>query len=161
MKSPFLQKLKVKSDSPFTGKMRITVHDSITGELKSQSKWMVNKIVSSDGYGRNLIMRQLTGDETYDIEVDSAQIGTGSTTPADSDTSLVSASATFSITDATVSNDSATFSIFMTDALLPNGTYSEFGLRCNGRLFSRVLILPTFTKSSNQNTTIDYIVSLT
>lgn len=161
MKSPFYRKLGVKSQSPFMGQMRITTRDSITGKIIYQSEWIKNKIVSSDGYGRNIIMRQLTGDTTYAIEIDSAQIGTGTTAPTDGDVALETPIASFSITAATVNNDSVTFSIFMTDALLANGTYSEFGLRCNSRLFSRILILPTFTKSSNQNTTIDYIITLT
>lgn len=144
-----------------TGYMRIRTHDSLTDKPLSETAWMKNKIVSSSGYGRNIIMRQLTGDTTYDIEIDSAVIGTGSTAPTDNDTGLVAQTASFSITSATVSNDSITFSIFMTDALLANGTYTEFGLKCNGRLFSRVIISPSFTKGSNQNTTIDYIITLT
>jgi hypothetical protein len=158
---PLIKRYKAKDSAGFTGKMRITVRDSITGEIISQSKWMKNKIVSSSGYGRNIIMRQLTSDTTYPIPVDSAIIGTGSTAPTDADIALVAQVASFSITDKTVSNDQATFSIFMTDALLPNGTYAEFGLKMGSRLFSRVLISPTFTKSSNQNTTIDYIIQLT
>ena len=153
--------ISLQEKAGLKGKLRITKRDSLTGEILYQSDWINNKIVSSSGYGRNIIMRQLAADTTYAIAIDSAQIGTGTNTPADSDIALQTPTATFSITDKNVSNDALTISIFMTDALLANGTYSEFGLRCDGRLFSRVLISPTFTKSTNQDTTIDYVISLT
>lgn len=152
--------MKVTDSHTLKGKMRFLVRDSQTDKLLYISEWIENKIVSGDGYGRNLVIRQLAGDTTYPLEIDSAQIGTGTATPADSDTTLGTATATFSIADSTVNNDSVTFGVFMTDAQLANGTYTEFGLRANGRLFSRVLISPSFTKTANQNTTFEYVITL-
>lgn len=134
--------------------------DTLCSEPLSVSKRMKNKIVSTSGYGRNLIMRQLAGDTTYSIEIDSAKIGTGTNAPADSDTDLQTAVlSNIPVANVVVSNDSVLITFFITDALLTNGTYKEFGIYCNGRLFARSLISPNFTKGSNQNATVDYTIT--
>lgn len=143
------------------GSFKIRAYDSITGKLKWESPQMENKIVSSSGHGRNIITRQLSGDTTYGIEVDSAEIGTGTNAPADADTNLQTPTLTaIPIANAIVSNDSVVFTIFITNAQLTNGTYREFALRCGSRLFARALISPAITKSSNENLTVDYTITL-
>jgi len=119
-----------------------------------------NKVVSSDGYGRNLLIRQLAGDTTYPIEIDSIAVGDSSTAAADGDTglgnSLVSG---ISITEMTVSNNQLTVKVFVSDGSLANDTYEELGFFCNGRLFSRIIISPAYTKASGEDTLFTYTLT--
>lgn len=161
-----MKKLLLKSKSSVLGSFVIKTWDSKTGKLLWQSKPIKNKVVSSSGYGRNIVIRNLVGDDTYQIEIDGAIIGTGTTAPADSDTGLVTPTTLTTISvipvaSYLISNDTVIISFFVTDADLPNGTYKEFGMKCGSQLFSRALITPNFTKGSNQNTSIDYTIQLT
>lgn len=144
-----------------SGSYTIKITDSKTGELKRTIGPVKNLVVSSTGYGKDIITRQLGGDTTYAIEIDSAKIGTSATAPAVSDTDLV-ASVLSGIDVASVSFGTATviFSFFIPDADLANGTYRELGIFCNGRLFARSLISPEFIKGSNENSTIDYTLTV-
>lgn len=127
-----------------------------------ESPWIPNKVVSTSGYGRNLIVRRLAGDETYGSEIDSAAIGTGSAAPTDADVALGAAVLSgIAITEAVVSNDELTLNIFITDSALADGTYNEFGLFIGGRLFARSLIVPAYAKTANRDTTVEYVVTLT
>lgn len=133
------------------------------GELVWRSERMPNKVVSSSGgYGRNLIARQLAGDTTYPLAINSAAIGDGTTAPADSDTGLGNSLASgISITNIVVSNGSLQVDVFVADGALPNGTYKEFGLFCTGRLFARILISPNYTKATGEDTLFSYTLNLT
>lgn len=154
--------IPMKSSLSLKGSYKIKLWDSLTGKLISETESIPNLIVSgSGGYGRNLIIRQLSGDSTYPIEIDSASIGTGTNTPADTDTGLqTSVLASIPVANMVISNDSLLISFFITNAQLTNGTYSEFGIFCNGRLFARSLISPNVTKGSNQNLSVDYTITL-
>lgn len=155
--------IELKSKGGLKGSYVIRTFCSDTGKLLWESNPIENLIVSgSGGYGRNLVIRQLAGDATYQLEVDSASIGTGTNTPTDADTGLQTpVLASIPIADVIVSNDSVLFRIFITNAQLANGTYNEFGLFSNLRLFARSIISPAFVKGSNQNTSVDYTISLT
>ncbi len=122
-----------------------------------------NKVVSgTGGYGRNLIIRQLAGDTTYNIEIDSVRLGDGTTPPADSDTNLGNVLVTgVSITNMVVANNVLTIDVFLSDGNLPNDTYSEMGFFINGRLFSRILITPSYTKASGEDTLFTYTLTAT
>lgn len=121
-----------------------------------------NKVVSSSGYGRNIILRQMAGDTTYALEIDSAAVGDGATAPADGDTGLDnSLVAGLTITNASVANNILTIDLFVPDADLPDDTYAEFGLFANGRLMSRVLIAPTYTKAAGEDTLFSYTLTIT
>ncbi len=152
----------MKNSLTIKGSYIIRTWDATTGKLLSETAPIENLIVSgAAGYGRNLIMRQISGDSTYPIEIDSAKIGTGSTAPSDADTDLQTAVlSNIQVANSALSNDSLVLTFFITDALLANGTYNEFGLFCNGRLFARSIISPAFVKGSNQNATIDYTITL-
>lgn len=123
-----------------------------------------NKVVSSSGYGRNIIVRQLANDTTYGLYVNSASAGTGTNAPADGDTDLQTPTVTdIPITNASVSNNILTIDVFVADANLANGTYSEFGLFVGSgdRLFSRVLISPSYTKATGEDTLFSYTLTFT
>ena len=155
-----MRKIKINSGNGLKLKGTLVIKKYKNGKLIWQSSPMSNLVVSgSGGYGRNLIMRRLAGDATYGIAIDSARIGDGTTPPADSDTNLQNVLVSgISITNAVVSNDGVQFDIFVSSATLPDDTYAEFGLFIGGRLFSRVLISPTYTKATGEDTTFSYTI---
>lgn len=119
-----------------------------------------NRIVSSSGYGRNLLLRQMSGDTTYPILIDSASIGTDNTAPADGQTGLL-ASAVSGIPVALfeLSNDTLVISFFIPDGDLPDDDYFEFGMLMGSRLFSRALLSPQYSKTAGNDTTVEYTVT--
>lgn len=142
------------------GRYTIKVTDSKTGEVL-QTLENENLIVRSTGYGYDLITRALGGDSTYQLEIDSASIGTGNTAPAASDMALVASvlSGIDLVTAEYPTSGQVLLSFFITDGQLANGTYKEFGIFSNGRLFARSLISPNLVKGSNQNITVEYTLT--
>jgi hypothetical protein len=139
----------------------LTIKKFKDGKLISESGPFKNKVVSSSGYGRNIILRQLAGDITYAVEIDSASFGSGSTAAADGDTALeTSVVSGVSITNMVVSGSTLTVDVFVADGTLTNGTYREFGLFCNGRLFARV-VHAAYTKASGEDTLFSYTLNAT
>lgn len=140
----------------------LTITTLRDGKVVRQSEPMPNKVVSgSGGYGRNIIARQLAGDTTYSLEIDSAALGDSNTAPADGNTALGNAIlSNIDITNIVVSNNVVTVDVFVADGLLTNDTYEEFGLFCNGRLFSRIIISPAYTKASGEDTLFTYTLTL-
>jgi len=118
---------------------------------------MPNKVVTSDGYGRNLLLRQLAGITTFPIVINTLAVGSGTTAPVDANialqTPLVS---NIPITEMIVVNNVLTVKCFVVDANLANGTYAELGLFCSLRLFARILISPTYTKTTGEDTLFTY-----
>lgn len=136
------------------------------GEVKPKkvSDWHKNLVVSSDGYGLNVICRMLSGDLSIPLEISELQIGTGDTAPASGDTGLETPVATGILrANQLVDNSDVTLFFFIADLDLPNGTYNELGLFCGNegdrRLFSRSLISPEYTKNSATDSTIEYLIS--
>lgn len=154
--------MELKSSAEIKGSYRIRTWDKDTGKLIWDSGEIKNLIVNSLGYGLDIFTRQLGGDTTYAIEIDSAKIGTGTTAPTSADTDLETAVLSgITVASTSFSVGSVTISFFIPDANLANGTYNEFGIFANGRLFARSIITPAFVKGSNQNTTVDYTITVT
>jgi len=150
---------KLKNNLSFIGEL--TIRKYINGKLISTQK-ETNKVVSSSGYGRNLVIRQLANDQTYGIAIDSAKIGDDDTAPANSDTDLGNAIVSgILVANQVVSNDSATFQFFISAGTLPDGVYEEFGMFIGGRLFSRAIFASPYSKSAGEDTRIDYAISIT
>lgn len=122
-----------------------------------------NKVVTgASGYGRNLILRQLSNDTTYPIVITTISLGDGTAAPADSDTALGnSLVANLSVSDYDLSNNVLTVTTFCTDAQVANDTYAELGLFCSGRLFARILITPNYTKATGEDTIFTYTLTAT
>lgn len=145
-----------------TGQYIVKKYKAGTKELLWQSPVYKNIVVSSDGYGKNIIARQIGGDTTYSIGIDSAAIGTGTNTPAITDTALQTPVLSgIALSLAEFNNNIATLSFFITDDQLANGTYTEFGIFMNGRLFARSLFGDAYVKSTGEDTTIEYTITLT
>ena len=142
------------------GKFKIKTYSN--GNLIRETNWIKNLIVAGSNNGLGVIAKRMIGDFSNDIEITTAEIGDGDTAPALSDTSLENPI----VTGILRANQSATSTVvtlefFIASDNLPNGTYAEFGLRAGTQLFTRALIEPTYTKSSNEDTSIEYSISLT
>ncbi len=127
-----------------------------------------NLIMDSPGYGLDLIIQRLVGNNTYSLNIGWIEIGTGTTTPTVNDTALttpalrsaVSYQEDYGATDAIVQT-------YITDADLPNGTYTEVGSFIDGtsaigsgQIFNHALLSPTYSKVSGEDTTIEIDLSI-
>lgn len=155
-----LRKVKRSDRARVAGYLTISTFKD--GERVSTVGPFPNKVVSSSGYGRNLIARRLAGDASLPIQIDSASVGDSNTAAADAQIDLVSPLVTdIPITDSTAVSDIVTVDVFAADANLPDDTYREFGLFCDGRLFARVVISPAYTKVAGEDTLFTYELTLT
>lgn len=142
------------------GRYKITTLSK--GEVVSESDWIPNLVMKGVSNGTGLLMRALIGDTSYPAAITSAEIGTGSTAPAISDTNLVTPVLTGILVRTQVATaTSVTFSFFIPDATLANGTYREFGLRAGTQLVARSLISPVFTKTTGQDAIVTYEIDIT
>jgi hypothetical protein len=127
-----------------------------------------NLVMDSPGFGLDLIIQRLVGINTYSLNLAWIELGTGTATPTVNDTGLatpavriaLSFQEDFGATDAIVQ-------AFITDANLPNATYSEVGSFVDGtstigtgQIFNHALISPAYSKVSGQDTTIEIDFSI-
>ena len=145
-----------------SGKVRITTHKVGTKEVLRQTPWFKNLLVSSTGYGRNLIAQRLGGTNAYTLNVTHGEIGTGSTAPQNSDIALTTPTVRGAMTTATVSNNVVQLQFFFSDAALANGTYYEFGSFIDGtgtigtgRMLNHVLFGTPYQKNTGEDTTVE------
>jgi hypothetical protein len=130
------------------------------GRVLATTGWIKNLVMVGDSNGIGLITKQLFGDTTYPLAITSAEIGTGSTAPAITDTNLVTPVLTaIPIRTKSRTATGVEFSFFVPDGDLPNGTYREFALRCGTQLFARSLISPVYTKASGQDAIVVYEIT--
>jgi len=140
----------------------LTITKFCDGVQTWQSKPLKNKVVTSTGYGRNLIARALAGDLTYPIIIDSASLGDNNTAAADANTALGnSLVSSIPITNKTASNNVLTVDVFVADDNLPNDTYEEFGLFADARMMTRIIISPAYTKATGEDTLFTYTLTIT
>lgn len=151
---------KQQSNAGFAGKYRFKKFDSTTGELKSVSPWINNLVVASDNHGLGIIMQQLIGVKTYPLEITQGKIGTGTTPPTSANTDLqTTALAGILRATQTFTATSCTMEFYISNTDLANGTYTEFGLFCGNQLFARSIISPSYSKSTNEDTGIEYLIT--
>lgn len=154
-----LRKIKLSEPSRIAGVLIISAYRN--GVLLRQSSPLPNKVVLGSGYGRDLILRQLSGDTTYALEIDSAAVGDDDTAATDADTALGSALVSgISITNMTITGEVLNVDVFVADGNLADDTYQEFGIFCDSRLFARVVIDPAYTKVSGEDTLFSYSLTL-
>ena len=148
--------------SNITAKGRFRFKTYKDGVLVRTTDWIDNLIMNSANHGLNVIARRNIGDFSNDIEITSAEIGTGDTAPTINDTDLETPVLTGILrANQVASGGAVTLEFFMSDAELANGTYSEFGLRAGSQLYARALIDPAYTKSSNEDTSCEYQITYT
>lgn len=127
-----------------------------------------NLIMDSPGYGLDLLIQRLTGNNTYSGNILWMEIGTGVTTPTVNDTALttpvaraaVSYQEDYGATDAIVQ-------AYIIDANLANQTYNEVGSFVDGiasigsgRIFNHALLSPAYAKTAGTDTTIQVDVNI-
>lgn len=135
----------------------LTIRKFRDGVLVWESEPIPNKIVMSSGYGRNLIVRQLAGDQTYPLTIDSASLGTSNAARADGQTDLVAPTVTgIPITNKTAVDGTLSVDVFVGDANLSNGTYREFGLFCALRMFATIAMTSDYVKAPGDDTLFTY-----
>lgn len=145
------------------GQLTIKTYKAGTKELIRTLGPFKNRVVSADGYGKNILVRQIGGNTTYAIGVDSAAIGTGTNTPADSDTGLQTAvlsNIDLALAEFPAANQ-VILSFYIADGDLTNGNYTEFGIFMNSRLFARALFGSTYSKGTGEDTTVEYTITIT
>jgi hypothetical protein len=158
-----MQNLDIKQNSAITGSYIIRKYKTGTKELIWESEPIKNLIVSgSGGYGRNIIARILANDNTYPLPITSASIGTDSTAPTNADTDLIApVLEDIGVADEEVTDNVVVLSFFISNSELANGTYKEFGLFCGTKLFARSIITPSYVKGTNEDTTVEYTITIT
>src|SRR5689334_18282076 len=120
-----------------------------------------NTIVINPNRGIDLIVQRLIGSNTYSLNITHGDIGTGSTTPASTDTQLTTPYARVSTTYAAENgNNIAILQFFFPDSALSNQTYYEFGTFVDGtstistgQMFNHVLFSSPYAKTSGVDTT--------
>jgi len=155
------EQLKIK------GRVRVITTKAGTNQILRISEWTKNLIVLGENTGRNLILKKLAGDNTYSLNITHADIGTGTNPPSNSDTQLQTPTARAALSGYTISTNLSTLRFFFSDALLPNGTYREFGTfidgsgtLSSGRLFNRALFSSPYTKSSGEDSTFEVEIEI-
>jgi hypothetical protein len=122
-----------------------------------------NLVVDSPGFGIDLIIQRLTGNNAYSLNITFIEIGTGNTTPNVNDIALGSPSMRLPVSfQEDYGATDAILQAYVTDGGLPNGTYSEVGSFVDGtsaigsgQMFNHALLSPAYTKVSGQDTTIE------
>lgn len=151
----------MKEKSLLKGRYRIITTDSKTGQVIKTTDWIDNLVVNGSNTGVNLIAQRIAGLVAYDLAITKAKIGTGTTPPSNSDTDLETPTFTKNaIASTAVAGNVVTLSIFITDAELANGTYTEFGIFATNQLFARSIISPSYVKTTNQDSTFEYEITL-
>lgn len=154
-----MNSVKVQNEIGTFGEL--TIKRFKNGELLETAGPYKNKVVSSSGYGRNIIARQLAGDTTYTLEIDSMSIGDGTATPVDADTDLANVlDSGIPLTDISASGSVVSIDVFVADGNLADDTYSEVGFYANSRLISRILISPSYTKATGEDTLFSYTLNI-
>ena len=162
------RKIKKKSDMGMSGRIRIVTRRAGTDEVLRRTPWFHNLIVSSDGYGRNLVAQLLAGVNAFTLNVTHGEMGTGTMPPSNGDTALAAPTVRGVRTQATVLNNVAQLQFFFSDAALPNNTYYEFGCFIDGtstigsgRLFERALFGTPYAKNTGEDTTVELDLAIT
>jgi hypothetical protein len=153
--------MKIKGSSLVKLAGYLTIKTYRDGELVRETPRLRNKVVTSEGFGRNLVLRWISGDAAIPIVIDTASLGDSNTAAADAQTDLVSPLVEdIPITNMSATNNVLNVDVFVSDANLPDDTYEEFGLFMGSRLFARVVISPAYTKASGEDTLFSYELTL-
>jgi hypothetical protein len=125
-----------------------------------------NTVMDSPNYGLDLLIQWLSGIGTFAstiMPLSYIEIGTGSTTPAITDTALTTPTnrAAVGFQQDYATTDAIVQAIF-SDSQLTNGTYYEMGTFCggtttigSGQLFNHALFGSAYTKAAGTDTTIE------
>ena len=154
--------------SSIKGKIRIVTTDAKTGRVLRSTPWSPNMVMLGANTGKDIILDRLNSENTYSLNITHADIGTGTTPAAASDTALETAVARATKATGVVSGGVLSLQFFYADANLANGTYREFGSFVDGsasvdtgQIFNRALFGSPYTKATGEDTTIELDITIT
>ena len=121
-----------------------------------------NLIMDSSGYGLDIIIQRLVGINTYSLNINYAELGTGSTAPTLLDTGLTAPTNRAAVGfQQDYGQTDAILQFFFADSQLANTTYPECGTFVDGtstigtgQIFNHALLSPTFTKTAGTDATL-------
>jgi len=149
------------------GKIRIITTKVGTKKVLRVSDWSSNLVMLGVHTGRTLILERLASINTYTLNLTHADMGTGTNSPATSDTALQTPVARAAVAIGSVSGAVATLQFFFSDAVLTNGTYNEFASFVDGtasvstgKIFNRAIFGVPYTKGTGEDTTIELQITL-
>lgn len=124
---------------------------------------VTNMVMASPGYGLDLIIQRLTGNNTYSLNVNYLELGIGTTAPTVNDTALTSPSIRLPISyTEDYGAAEAIIQAYVSDANLPNASYTEVGSFIDGtatigtgQIFNHALVSPAYSKVAGQDTTVE------
>lgn len=127
-----------------------------------------NLIMTGSLTGRDLLVQYLIGGTTYSGGLNYGALGTGTTTPASTDTQLTAEVArVVPSTIIDVGNNQVQLQCYFPDANLANATYHEAGTFMNGsaiansgQIFNHALLGTPYTKTSGVDTTLQVNISI-
>jgi hypothetical protein len=127
-----------------------------------------NLIMTGSLTGRDLLVQYLIAGTTYSGGINYGALGTGSTTPAASDTELTAEVARVAPSTAFgIGNNEAEYQFYFPDANLANNTYREAGTFMNGtasldsgQIFNHALLGTPYIKTSGTDTTLQVNISM-
>ena len=158
----------VKEQTGIKGKFRAIKTNSITGEVIEITPFYDNIILLGTNTGKDLILDSLNGTNTYSLNITYLDIGTSSTTPAITDTTLTTVTARTAKATGTISTNALTLNFFFASADLANGSYWEIGTFVDGtatvstgQMFNHALFGSVYTKGTNEDTTIEVVFTIT
>jgi hypothetical protein len=158
----------IKEKNNLVGKFRVITTDSITGEVKRVTPFYKNKVVLNADRGADLILDRLNGTNTYSLNITHLDIGTSATAVSSADTGLIAGVARTAKATGTIASNVLTLRFFFASGDLANGTYREVGTfvdgtatLASGQLFSRALFGSAYTKGTNENSTFEWVYTLT
>lgn len=158
----------VQEKNGVVGKYKIITYKAGTKEILRETPWQKNLIMLGTNTGKTLILQRLAGINTYSLNITHLDIGTGTTSPAVTDTALTTAVARASTPVATIVGNTLSLQFFLTDAELANGSYKEIGTFVDGsaglgtgKIFNHALFGVTYVKATGEDTTIQVDFSLT
>jgi len=158
---------KMNEGYSISGLVTVTKTCAKTGKILSVSK-QKNLIMLGTNTGKSLILQRLIGTNTYSLNLNYGEIGTGTNAPADSDVALQTPIVREPFANGSISANVASIFFFFSDAVLANGTYREFGTFVGGsatigtgQIFNRALFSAPYVKASGEDTTVQLDVTIT
>lgn len=157
-----------KDNLGIKGRFKIITTDKFTGKILRETDWQDNLIMLGANTGKDLILDRLNGTNTYSLNITYADIGTGTNTPAASDTTLQTVVARAGKTLGSIASNILSLQFFFPDVSLANGTYRELATFVDGtasvstgQIFNRALFAIAYVKASNEDTTIQVDFTIT
>lgn len=131
-------------------------------KLLRESDEIKNLVVLNDNpSGLYIVLSRMIGNLDYDLEITECKIGNDDTAPTIADTDLgnVLVEDIPPATKSREADDEILITFFINDSEMPDDDYKEFGLFANEQMFARSIISPTYTKSTGEDTEIQYTIT--